>query len=159
MPTSQPLLPPEVGPSVFETVANALFENRLLDIVYRNAAGRTVEASVMPLGLAQQGPRLYLVWRFDGYDNERNLALHRIAKITASTLTFEYPKDFDLARYDADGRFGYGDGEKVRLTFRIDKEAGFHLTESPLSKDQSVVEHENCYEISATVGDSVMLEW
>ena len=159
VPTSQPLLPPEIRPSVFETVADALFDNRLLDVVYQNAAGQTVQARVMPLGLAQQGPRLYLVCRFEGYDNERNLALHRIVKIASSTLTFEYPKDFDLARYDADGRFGYGDGEKVRLTFRIDKAAGLHITESPLAKDQTVVEHEDCYEISATVVDSAMLEW
>jgi predicted DNA-binding transcriptional regulator YafY len=159
VPTSQPLLPPEVSPSVFETVTDALFENRFLEVVYRNAAGRTVEAKVMPLGLAQQGPRLYLVCRFDGYDNERNLALHRIVKISKSTLTFDYPKDFDLVRFDADGRFGYGNGEKVRLTFRIDKDAGFHITESPLSKDQTVIEHEDCYEISATVVDSAMLEW
>lgn len=159
VPTSQPLLPPEVSPSVFETVTDALFENRFLEVVYRNAAGRTVEAKVMPLGLAQQGPRLYLVCRFDGYDNERNLALHRIAKISKSTLTFDYPKDFDLVRFDADGRFGYGNGEKVCLTFRIDKDAGFHITESPLSKDQTVIEHEDCYEISATVVDSAMLDW
>ena len=53
----------------------------------------------------------------------------------------------------------YVNGEKVRLIFRIDKEAGFHITESPLSKDQNVVEHEDCYEISATVVDSAMLEW
>lgn len=159
VPTSQPLLPPDIRPNVFETVADALFNNHLLDLVYRNAAGRTQEARVMPLGLAQQGPRLYLVCRFDGYDNERNLALHRILSITASTLTFDPPKDFDLARFDADGRFGYGNGEKIRLTFRVDKEAGFHITESPLSKDQTVIEHEDCYEISATVVDSAMLEW
>ena len=159
VPTSQPLLPPEVKPAVFEAVTEALFENRYLDVVYKNASGQTVEAKVMPLGLAQQGPRLYLVCRFDGYDDERNLALHRFVRVVASTLTFEYPKDFDLAKFDADGHFGYGNGEKVRLSFRIDKEAGLHITESPLSKDQVVVEHEDCYEISATVVDSAMLEW
>ena len=159
VPTSQPLLPPEVKPAVFEAVTEALFENRYLDVVYKNASGQTVEAKVMPLGLAQQGPRLYLVCRFDGYDDERNLALHRFVRVVASTLTFEYPKYFDLAKFDADGHFGYGNGEKVRLSFRIDKEAGLHITESPLSKDQVVVEHEDCYEISATVVDSAMLEW
>ena len=159
VPTSQPLLPPEVKPAVFEAVTEALFENRYLEVVYKNASGQTVEAKVMPLGLAQQGPRLYLVCRFDGYDNERNLALHRFVRVVASTLTFEYPKDFDLAKFDADGHFGYGNGEKVRLSFRIDKEAGLYITESPLSKDQVVVEHEDCYEISATVVDSAMLEW
>ena len=159
VPTSQPLLPPEVKPAVFEAVTEALFENRYLEVVYKNASGQTVEAKVMPLGLAQQGPRLYLVCRFDGYDDERNLALHRFVRVVASTLTFEYPKDFDLAKFDADGHFGYGNGEKVRLSFRIDKEAGLHITESPLSKDQVVVEHQDCYEISATVVDSAMLEW
>lgn len=111
------------------------------------------------MGLAQQGARLYLVSRFDGYDDERILALHRILRVTASTLTFDPPKDFDLARFDADGRFGYGNGEMVRLSFKIDKEAGFHITESPLSADQTVVEHQDCYEISATVVDSATLEW
>ncbi len=159
VPTSQPLLPPEVKPAVFEAVTEALFENRYLEVVYKNASGQTVEAKVMPLGLAQQGPRLYLVCRFDGYDDERNLALHRFVRVVASTLTFEYPKDFDLAKFDADGHFGYGNGEKVRLSFRIDKEAGLHITESPLAKDQVVVEHQDCYEISATVVDSAMLDW
>ena len=113
----------------------------------------------MPLGLAQQGPRMYLVCRFDGYDNERSLALHRILSARASTFTFDRPKDFDLEQYDNDGRFAYGNGELVRLSFRIEKEAGLHLLESPLSADQLVVDHEDSYEISATVVDSAMLNW
>ena len=113
----------------------------------------------MPLGLAQQGPRMYLVCRFVGYDNERSLALHRILTASASTLTFERPKDFDLKQYDDDGRFGYGDGQLVRLSFRIEKEAGLHLLESPLSTDQTVVELDDSYVITATVVDSAMLEW
>ena len=67
-----------------------------------------------------------------------SLALHRIRKAQASTLSFERPKEFDLAQYDANGRFGFGYGEKVRLTFEIETEAGFHLTETPLSRDQDV---------------------
>ena len=77
----------------------------------------------------------------------------------ASTLTFERPKDFDLKQYDDDGHFGYGDGQHVRLSFHIEKEAGLHLLESPLSADQQVMELEDAYEITATVVDSAMLEW
>ena len=114
----------------------------------------------MPLGLAQQGPRLYLVCRFEDFDNERSLALHRIRKAQASTLSFERPKEFHLAQYDADGRFGFGYGEKVRLTFEIETEAGFHLTETPLSRDQHVKYLDNEWlEITATVVDSAMLDW
>ncbi|BBJ24658.1 helix-turn-helix transcriptional regulator [Candidatus Nitrotoga sp. AM1P] len=157
--TSQPLLPPKVDPIVFDQVSNALYGNQWLEVDYKNAAGKRTSTRVMPLGLAQQGPRMYLVCRFDGYNNERSLALHRILSARASTLTFERPKDFDLKQYDDDGRFGYGDGQRVRLSFRIEKEAGLHLLESPLSADQTVVELEDAYEITATVVDSAMLEW
>lgn len=157
--TSQPLLPPKVDPVVFEQVSNALYANQWLTVEYKNAAGKKLESRVMPLGLAQQGQRMYLVCRFDGYDNERCLALHRILSAKASSFTFEPPPEFDLKQFDDDGRFGYGDGKKVKLSFRIEKEAGFHLLESPLSEDQQVIEEEETYRISATVVDSAMLDW
>jgi len=114
----------------------------------------------MPLGLAQQGPRLYLVCRYEDFDNERSLALHRIRKAQASTLTFARPVEFDLQKYDDDGRFGFGEGQQVRLTFCIENEAGFHLRETPLSKDQHVQDHNDGWmEITATVVDSAMLDW
>ena len=75
-------------------------------------------------------------------------------------MSFERPKEFDLAQYDADGRFGFGYGEKVRLTFEIETEAGFHLTETPLSRDQDVLPLEDDWmQITATVVDSAMLQW
>jgi len=144
---------------VFEQVSNALYSNLWLSVDYENAAGKRTQAEVMPLGLAQQAERLYLVCRFKDYDNERSLALHRITSAQASTFTFDRPKDFDLQQYDDDGRFGYGEGKRIRLTFRIDKEAGYHLLESKLSEDQQVKELEDTYEITATVVESAQLEW
>ena len=158
--TSQPLLAPAIVPGVLEAVSNALYANRWLHIDYKNAAAKRRQAQVMPLGLAQQGPRLYLVCRFEGFDNERNLALHRIHKAEASTLTFEPPAAFDLAQYDGDQRFGFGHGQRVRLQFCITQGAGLHLLESPLSKDQQAKDlGDGWLEISATVVDSAMLEW
>lgn len=156
---SQPLLPPKVKPGVFEEVSNALYGNRWLNLDYKNAAGKATSSKVMPLGLAQQGPRLYLVCRFEGYDNERSLALHRISTAKASTLTFERPKDFDLQKYDNDGRFGFGEGKRIRLSFRITKGAGAHLLETPLSADQKVSDFGDQFEISATVVDTAQLQW
>lgn len=157
--TTQPLLPPKISPDIFEQVSNALYGNQWLEIDYQNAAGKRSKNRAMPLGLAQQGTRLYLVCRFDGYDNERSLALNRIVAARATTLTFERPKEFDLKKYDDDGRFGYGNGERIRLQFRIDKDAGLHLLESPLSANQEVKELVDEYEITATVVDSAMLDW
>lgn len=157
--TTQPLLPPKIRTGVFEQVSNALYSNLWLNLDYENAAGKRTQADVTPLGLAQQGERLYLVCRFKDYDNERSLALHRIISAQASTLAFERPRDFDLQKYDDDGRFGYGEGKRIRLTFRIDKDAGYHLLESMLSEDQQVKELQDIYEITATVVDSARLDW
>ena len=157
--TSQPLLPPKIAAGVFEQVSEALFSNRWLKLDYRNASGRRGRVEVMPLGLAQQGPRLYLVCRYQGFNNERSLALHRILSAEVTTLSFERPKDFDFKQYDDDGRFGFGEGERIRLSFDIERDAGQHLLETPLSIDQQAKEREGGdLRITATVVDSAMLE-
>lgn len=158
--TSQPLLPPRLQAGVFETVSEALYANRWLLIEYRNAKGEFKKKEVMPLGLAQQGPRLYLVCRFQGYDNERSLALHRLHSAQAG-LPFERPKNFDLRQYDDDGRFGISKGRRVCLSFRIRKGVGLHLLESPLSTDQTARDlGDDHYEITATVVETVFLaQW
>ena len=158
--TSQPLLPPKIQPDVFDTVSEALYSNHWLHLDYKNSAGKRSKAEVMPLGLAQQGPRLYLVCRYRDYDNERSLALHRILSAEMSTVAFDRPKDFDLEKYDDDGRFCFGDGKKVQLTFIIERKAGLHILESPLSTDQKAIEiSSNHLKITATVVDSGFLKW
>lgn len=156
---NQPLLPPQIKPGILETVSEALYANCWLNVDYRNRSGACKKAQhIMPLGLAQQGACLYLVCRFDGYSNERSLALHRILAAKTNGLKFERPADFSLAQYDADGRFGFGDGTYIRLQFCIEKEAGLHLLESKLSADQTVKELATTYEISATVIDCALLD-
>jgi len=156
---TQPLLPPVIDPGVFEEVSNALYGNFWLELEYLNASGHIKKSDVMPLGLAQQGVRLYLVCRFQGYQDERTLALHRIRSARASTLTFERPANFDLEKFEAEGQFGFSKKRRVRLHFLVNKEAGFHLLETPLSKDQAVAEHDQNYEITATVVETDQLEW
>lgn len=157
--TTQPLLPPKINHGVLEEVSNALYGNRWLEVDYRNAQGKRGSTGVMPLGLAQQGPALYLICRFRRFNNERSLALHRIVSARASTLTFDRPKEFDLQKYDDDGRFGFGTGKRIRLSFNVAKGAGLHLLEAPLSLDQKVKERRDFYEIAATVVETKQLEW
>lgn len=160
VPTSQPLLPPAIDPDVLSAVSEALYSNHWLQLNYHNASGKRSSIEVMPLGLAQQGPRLYLVCRYKNFANERSLAVHRIQAATVTPFAFERPSDFDFQRYDDDGRFGFGEGARVRLSFHITPEAGYHLRETPLSHDQTITELANGHLlISATVVDSAMLDW
>ena len=153
----QPTLPPKVDQTVFDATSHALYANRWLDVEYTNATGATKSASVMPLGLAQQGVRLYLVCRFAGYEQERILALHRIIVARVTARVFDRPANFDLEKYDAEGHFGFGNGKRTHLRFRTDKETGFHIVESPLNHDQQVVEEEGALVVSATVVETVQL--
>jgi predicted DNA-binding transcriptional regulator YafY len=156
---NQPLLPPKIDKRIFQEVSKALYDNRWLQLKYKNAEGNITEADIMPLGLAQQGARLYLICRFEGFDNERSLALHRMQRARATDFTFTRPKNFDLQQYDESGRFGFSKGEAICLSFEIKKEAGLHLLESPLSNDQKVKETKTHYQIKATVMDTWQLTW
>lgn len=159
--THQPLLPPKLDPDIFKIITEALYQNQWLRVKYKNTQGVSKVYDVMPLGLAQQGTRLYLVCRFKSYQNERSLALHRIQHASIGP-TFIRPKDFSLQKFDDDGRFGFGDGVKIRLSFQITKRAGQHLLETPLSKDQtiSMVEGKDQWmEVTATLVDTKQLQW
>ncbi len=156
---TQPLLPPELKPGVLDAVSRALYGNQWLTIDYRKANGESWQRNVMPLGLAQQGPRLYLVGRYENEGKTFQLALHRMQSAHATTLSFVRPKDFDLQKYDEDEKFGFGEGKRIRLHFTIDKEVGSHLLETPLSKDQTVKDLGDQLRISATVVDSARLDW
>ncbi|MGF1689063.1 WYL domain-containing protein, partial [Photobacterium japonica] len=58
---SMPLLAPKVDPKVLSLISEGLYEDRLITVEYDNAEHKTQMATIMPLGLAQQGVRLYLV--------------------------------------------------------------------------------------------------
>ncbi len=153
-----PVMPPPLEPEVVVAVSEALYLERKLAIRYLNARRKERNAVVWPLGLAQQGTRLYLVARFEGFDNERILALPRILQATVLGEPFVYPADFTLARYVAEGHFGIRQGGMVRLTFAIAKPTGQFLVESPLGRDQQVVEHDDHLVITATLPDSQRLD-
>ena len=152
-----PLIAAPIDQDVFEAVSDALYNNKILNLEYENAKGKISKSDVMPLGLAQQAPNLYLVCRFDGFTEERTLALHRIHTAKVSNLGFDRPPEFDLEKYDADGRFGFGNGKRIKLTFQMTKVAGFHLRSTKISTDQTIKEIDDKLEITATVVESNQL--
>lgn len=153
------LLPPDINCHVLDAISHALFHETWLNLEYTNQASERRERRVMPLGLVQQGARLVLVVRFEGHDDVRSLAVSRIGKAQDTGLPFVPVTDFDLAAYEEHGGFGYSHGKVIKLQFRIDKKLGMFLTESRLSKDQTVVELDTQLEITATVAQSEHLVW
>ena len=154
----QPLMAPTIDMTVLKIISQGLYDDRYLTIEYVNSKAEQKKATVMPLGIAQQGRRLYLVCRFEGYSNERTIAIHRVRRAAVSTFNFHRPKDFDLAQYDADGRFGFGEGDYCQIRFCIKKSDGYFLKETPLSEDQEIVEFDEHMQVTATAIDSLYLK-
>lgn len=157
-----PMIAPKVAPGVFEQVSQALYNNCWLEISYTNAEGKNTVSKVMPLGLAQQGVRLFMPCRFDGYEDIRNLALHRIQTAQCTNLRFTRPADFDLAKYDDNGRFAFGTGLKTAVHLWISDHQAYLLRESPISTDQVITSSKRKgggHELFATVADSRLLIW
>lgn len=161
IPMHQQLLPAKVNPDIFDNVSTALYRNHYLNIVYRNVNDRQHKAQVMPLALVHQDGRSYLLVRYPEYGTAvKQLALHRMLSAEVSTMTFDYPDDFDLKAYKDAGHFAYGAGRTIKLIFSTTFNEAYYLQETPLSHDQIILEQGEDYcRIQATVIDSMLLDW
>jgi len=159
-----PLLPrmqaPRLSSDVLSHVSEALLNDRWLQIDYQNAVGRKLsDARVMPLALVQQGERLFLVCRFEGHENNRNLALHRIQTAQATPHPFDRP-DFSLTEYIDRGGFGFGNGERIVIKLVVAPHIASLLRETPLSADQHISKHDDGrVNVSATVIRGEQIRW
>jgi len=152
------LIPPPILDGVMETVSHALYQNLPLTIDYRHGDGTESHNKARPLGLVQQGARMYLVCAVAGKALPYPFALHRMRKVKAARTRFERPADFDLKRFDDEGGIAFATGRVLKVTFRIRNKAGLHVTESPLSDDQVFVDEGASFLFMATYPESLRLE-
>ena len=157
-----PQIPPSIKPRIFEAVSNALFENKKLKITYQNAEGKEKTKTVSPMGLVQQDIRLYLVCRFDGYQDIRHLALHRIKNAELLTEPAQKELNFDIKTYVKEHHFNYTNSETkmVRLTLVFTNEAtALNLTEAPFNRTQKIEKLEDGrYRLTVKIEDSLLLD-
>lgn len=96
-----PMMPPKIKPRIFNAVSEALYRDSKLRVKFHNSRGEENEAVVSPLGLVQQVQRLYLICQFEGYNNIRHLALHRMDEAEVTAFPSVRPQDFSLSQYVA----------------------------------------------------------
>ncbi len=161
VPPTQPLLAPKIEAAVQDAVTEALLHERQLDICYRKRGERNAEEyRVQPLALVQRGPVLYLSCRFFDYEDVRIIPLHRILAATIRTEPVRYPKNFSLDEQIEQGAWAFGSGKKIKLEAIFSAEAGEHLYETPLSKDQTIeVQPDGRLRVTTTVADTPQLVW
>lgn len=135
---NQPLLAPPIDEAVRAAISDALMLTRQLEVVYQGLDRPPSSAKALnPLGLVGVGGIMYLVVVFDGFEDVRTLALHRIQQAKLLPAPSTKPEGFDLDEAIADGLFGFGElGRRIQIRLLFRDHAGDHLLESPLSEDQ-----------------------
>ncbi|MEQ1603061.1 MAG: WYL domain-containing protein [Methylococcaceae bacterium] len=159
VPPALPLLPPNINAVVLDVVQTALLYDRQVEIQYEAAnAEKSSIQTLHPLALVQRGSIAYLVATAFEYEDIRLYALHRIHKVMATDHPAARPANFNLDAYIASGALHFGDGT-LRLKAYTSHELANYLRETALSKDQTLLEIDDCFHLTATVIDSWQLRW
>lgn len=147
-------IPPRLDPEILNAVTSCLYSDHRLKVRYRNMEDEVKDHVLMPLGLVQKTPFLYLVAYFDNSTEKAyTFAMHRMQSADATTLRFDRP-NFDLHQYCREDRYMFGTGKQVVVDFFVTKYVGLQLQESPLSADQQIEKVGDEYHVRATVYDS-----
>ena len=159
----QRLEAPKINDQVEAEIYDALLKGRQLSVLYTNRAEKRAKQRIInPLGLVLRGQIHYLICSMDeDKDNPRFLPLHRFTKADWNGNTSYEPKGFSVDKYIKDNNLGYLYSNKpIHLEAKFDRSAGFHLTESSLSKDQEITPlDDGRLLVKAKVSDTAQLRW
>ena len=159
---TQQLVPAVIQEDVVAVIYEALLKGKQFRGRYVRRDGDEVEYDIHPLGLIFRESIVYLVATIWDYQDPRHLALHRFKQCELLKEDSVAPEEFDLDSYLKTGSFDYcaKDGETIQLKVLFDYDAGKHLYETPLSKDQIITKTDNDrLQVEATVKDSGQLRW
>ena len=163
LPRTQPLKPATINEDVLNVIYQALFEEKQIEGHYK---GRDKDKyrnyQLNPLGLIFRENAIYLVASIKQYQDTLHFALHRFNSCQLLDATIFKPDNFHLDNIIQSGSFDYADIENttMKLIVIFDKEAAFHLLESPLSDDQVITtKRDGRIQITATVKDTRQLRW
>lgn len=161
VPSTLALLPPKLDARTLADVQHALARKCCLTANYRSKGHATQkQLTIHPLGLLVRGAVQYLVCTLFGYDDVRQLAVHRMSATKLTPDPRREPRGFDFATYVAHAS-NYEANGTIRLVAWFDAAAAEHLRETPLSNDQTwrAIEGTEKVEITATVDDGQSLRW
>lgn len=157
------LLQPTIASDVQAAVEQALLDDRQLQVVYRaKEAKGAKQYLVHPYGLVIRDGMIYLIGTLRNYPDLRHLALHRMTAAQVLNEPARRPKGFALKRYVRDEQFfAYPlQGVAVRIDVLFEPKAAVHLSERPLSRDQTLTAwRDGRTRLQATVKDTLELHW
>ena len=163
LPQSQRLEPPLINQEVQSNIYDALLNGEQLDVQYLKANSKLAQKrTVNPLGIVLMGIVHRLICTMDpDFKKIRHLPLHRFKTANANGETSIEPDNFDIDDYlDKESLSFLRTEKKLKVELLFRGNTGFHLSETPVSKDQKYKEEKNGkIRISGTVADTEQLRW
>lgn len=163
IPNGKALLPAPLAESTWQTVAQALLEQRALNVTYLSrSAEKNKRFTLHPQGLVSRHSVTYLLATVNGYQDIRQFALHRIEEAILSEANWREVHDFDLDTYIHRGAFGYRQSlENMTLVANVAPQVAWLLTETPLANEQTLTPlPDSCWKrLIARVPDDQQTLW
>lgn len=162
IPNGKALIPAPIDPTVWQLITDAVLLNQIVDIEYLSRkSGSIKQFTIHPKGLVVRHSTTYLLASINDYDNIRQLALHRIKNVTTTEKTSKKSDDFSIENYVDSGAFDYSvDKHKVNLKMKLDANTAWHLSETPVDKNQDLKRvGDNEYLLSALVANDLQTQW
>ena len=163
LPQSQRLEPPLINQEVQSNIYDALLNGEQLDVQYLKANSKLAQKRIVnPLGIVLMGIVHRLICTMDpDFKKIRHLPLHRFKTANANGETSIEPENFDIDDYlDKESLSFLRTEKKLKVELLFRGNTGFHLSETPVSKDQKYKEEKNGkIRISGTVADTEQLRW
>ncbi|MGS2742568.1 helix-turn-helix transcriptional regulator [Halomonas sp. LS-001] len=163
IPNGKALIPAEFDESTWQTVAQALLEQKAIEVDYLSRARKThKQFTLHPQGLVSRHSVTYLLATVNDYRDLRQFALHRIQAARPSDADWYALPDFDLDAYIAGGAFGYLQGKvPVTLVANVAPQVAWLLGETPLADEQTLSPLPNSHwqRLEATVPDDQQTLW
>jgi len=162
VPRGQTLEAPSIDSGILETVYDALFNDRQLEVRYqRRYDGAVRDYRLHPLGIVFRDGVVYLICTRAGREGVVQMALHRMHSAGACHETVERPVDFDLTQYVRNGALDFRLGtEPLALELLLEPATAVHLEETPLSDSQRLEgADDGRIRLSARVADTAQLRW
>ncbi|WP_178863467.1 helix-turn-helix transcriptional regulator [Thiomicrorhabdus cannonii] len=158
---SQPLLSPAIDPVVLAETYQALLLEKQIKAHYQPRNEEPRDYIINPHGIVIVDKIIYLVGSLWEYQDIKQFALHRF--ISAEQLESDMLKQdsFNLNNYIHAGHFEYlvDQNQFIELKLKINKIIATHLSESKLSKDQTITRTETEIFLEATVKNTQQLRW
>lgn len=155
-PKGMSLLPSKLDAETINVIYKAVFEEKCIRLVYRSMSSDKEQRAVFhPYGIVVRAERNYLVGKFDGYSDVRQLSFNRVIRAESSYFPAVVDEGFLLEKYVQRGEMGViRSSDKLAIKLCVTSVFARILDETPLCENQLIEPKDEDFIVHANVDNT-----